>query len=212
MIDKIHDLKFGENGLIPAIIQEINTGQVLMLAYMNKESLEKTIETGETWFWSRSRKTLWHKGETSGHTQKVKQILYDCDGDTLLVLVEQNGPACHTGNETCFFTELISKDKKIEENVLGLKVLKQLQTVIEKRYNERPEGSYVAYLFNKGLDKILKKVGEEASEVIIASKNKNRSEIIYEVADLLFHLLVMLKEHGIPFEDVLAELSNRRKG
>jgi phosphoribosyl-ATP pyrophosphohydrolase/phosphoribosyl-AMP cyclohydrolase len=195
------ELKFGADGLIPAIVQDGRTKQVLTLAYMNRESLEKTLETGETWFFSRSRQALWHKGATSGHTQKVIAVSRDCDQDALLIQVEPRGPACHTGSVSCFGGEA---DKPEPESILA-----QLETVIAERQQERPEGSYTTYLFDKGIDKILKKVGEEAAEVIIAAKNEGQAELRYEAADLLYHLLVLLREKDLPFGDVLAELRER---
>jgi phosphoribosyl-ATP pyrophosphohydrolase/phosphoribosyl-AMP cyclohydrolase len=195
------ELKFGADGLIPAIVQDGRTKQVLTLAYMNRESLEKTLETGETWFFSRSRQALWHKGATSGHTQKVIAVSRDCDQDALLIQVEPRGPACHTGSVSCFGGEA---DKPEPESILA-----QLETVIAERQQERPEGSYTTYLFDKGIDKILKKVGEEAAEVIIAAKNEGQAELRYEAADLLYHLLVLLREKNLPFGNVLAELRER---
>jgi phosphoribosyl-AMP cyclohydrolase / phosphoribosyl-ATP pyrophosphohydrolase len=195
------ELKFGADGLIPAIVQDGRTKQVLTLAYMNRESLEKTLETGETWFFSRSRQALWHKGATSGHTQKVIAVSRDCDQDALLIQVEPRGPACHTGSVSCFGGEA---DKPEPESILA-----QLETVLAERQQERPEGSYTTYLFDKGIDKILKKVGEEAAEVIIAAKNEGQAELRYEAADLLYHLLVLLREKNLPFGNVLAELRER---
>jgi len=211
-------LKFNRDGLIPAIVQEAATGRVLMLAYQNREALEKTLATGETWFYSRSRQSLWHKGETSGHYQKVKEIYYDCDADTLLIQVEQVGKACHEGYHSCFHYRLTGEGPQVEEDrpvlLEGLRlgsVLGELAGVIDQRKAERPEGSYTTYLFEKGLDKILKKVGEETAEVIIGAKNKNRDEVVYEVADLLYHLLVLLAEQEISLGEVAAELARRRK-
>jgi len=195
------DIKWNENGLIPAIMQDIETKQVLMLAYMNQESLTKTLETGETWFWSRSRKELWHKGATSGHIQKVIDIQLDCDRDTLLVWVEQTGVACHKGTYTCFGDE---KDTKPSYQIIN-----ELIDLIKQRDQERPEGSYTTYLLEKGLDKILKKVGEEASEVIIAAKNQSHDEMTCEVSDLIYHLLVLLHQQKLPINDVLTELRKR---
>lgn len=216
MID-ISMVKFDDNGLVPAIIQEEN-GQVLMLAYMNKESLEKTLETGYTWFYSRSRKKLWNKGETSGNTQKVLEISYDCDGDTLLVKVHQTGVACHTGSYTCFSgRKLVSSENSIalveEEKKQPLAtVINELYKVIQDRQLHPIEGSYTNYLFDKGQDKILKKVGEEAAEVIIASKNMKKDEITYEMGDLWYHCLVLLAFHNISPETIFRELMNRRQG
>lgn len=223
-------LKFNEQGLIPAIIQDAQSKAVLMMAYMNKESLTKTIESGETWFWSRSRNRLWHKGETSGNTQKVKEIYADCDGDTLLILVEPRGPACHEGTYTCFrafetpdaassqntgFDQQGEKEEQGQpvtlngQEGLDYTILTQLIETIAQRDAERPEGAYTTYLFEKGVDKILKKVGEEASEVIIAAKNRNPEELSWEAADLLYHLLVLLREQQLGFDQVLAVLRQR---
>ncbi|MHB8170203.1 MAG: bifunctional phosphoribosyl-AMP cyclohydrolase/phosphoribosyl-ATP diphosphatase HisIE [Thermincolia bacterium] len=202
-------LKFNAHGLIPAIIQDHATREVLMMAFMNREGLEKTLETGKTWFWSRSRQKLWNKGETSGHFQMVKSMAYDCDADTLLIEVEQLGVACHTGSRTCFFNhvEMIQGEKTVP---MDSSIIDAVYQVILSRKAERPEGSYTTYLFEKGIDKILKKLGEEAAEVIIASKGANREEIIYEVADLFFHTLVMLGYHDITPEEIFRELSKRR--
>lgn len=197
-------LKFDDRGLIPAVVQEFHTGKVLMVAYMNKEALEQTLVKGETYFFSRSRQQLWHKGETSGNTQAVKEIFYDCDADTLLVQVMPNGPACHTGAKSCFYNN-ISGEEKAAGNIL-----EELATVISQRRQEMPQGSYTTYLFDKGLDKILKKVGEEAAEVIIAAKNNDGNELVYEAADLIYHLMVLLEQKSISGEQILAELSKRR--
>ena len=209
-------VKFDEKGLVPAIIQEEN-GQVLMLAYMNQESLEKTIETGYTWFFSRSRQRLWKKGETSGNTQKVKEIFYDCDGDTLLVRVHQTGVACHTGSYSCFGGRRLGENEKsvavVEpEPEHSLAVLNELYAVIQDRRLNPVEGSYTNYLFDKGQDKILKKVGEEAAETIIASKNMKRDEIIYEMSDLWYHCLVLLAFHNVLPDALFSELMKRRQG
>lgn len=207
-------LRFGEDGLIPAIVQDAFSKEVLTLAYMNKESLQKTIETGETWFWSRSRQELWHKGATSGHTQRVVSLRYDCDGDALLVLVQPNGPACHNGTYSCFTERLtpLAAEQEPPSSLIAdrFAILNELETLIAAREAERPEGSYTTYLFDKGVDKILKKVGEEAAEVIIAAKNRSHDELQYEAADLLFHLLVLLREQKLPLDDVLTELQKRR--
>lgn len=211
MIRGIEDIKFDEKGLVPVIVQDYLSKRVLMMAYMNRESLIKTIETGETWFWSRSRNRLWHKGETSGNIQRVKEILYDCDGDTVLIKVEQKGPACHTGSQSCFFRCLGEENDLSWDNASSYSVITELLSVIDSRFRERPEGSYTAKLFNGGEDRILKKIPEEAGEVLIAGKNGNRDEIIYETADLLFHLFIMLRYYGVEFEDVLNELARRRK-
>ena len=213
----ISKIKFDERGLVPAIVQE-ESGQVLMLAYMNEESLKKTVETGYTWFYSRSRQKLWQKGEESGNVQKVKELYYDCDGDTLLVKVHQTGVACHTGSYSCFSGRRLDKNENLpavieqpQEENLSL-VLYELYSVINDRRRHPVEGSYTNYLFDKGHDKILKKVGEEAVETIIASKNEEKSDIIYEMGDLWYHCLVLLAYHGIKPEDLFAELMNRRKG
>ncbi|SDJ85500.1 phosphoribosyl-ATP pyrophosphatase /phosphoribosyl-AMP cyclohydrolase [Natronincola ferrireducens] len=176
-----------------------------MLAYMNKTSLTKTLETGETWFWSRSRGELWHKGATSGHTQQVKEIRYDCDGDALLIEVIQKGAACHTGEKSCFYNDLYTTEK----NEGRAQILQDLYGIIEDRKANPKEGSYTNYLFDKGMDKILKKVGEETAEVIIAAKNPAKEELIYETSDLLYHLLVLLKEKEVPLEDIFQELQSR---
>jgi phosphoribosyl-ATP pyrophosphohydrolase/phosphoribosyl-AMP cyclohydrolase len=211
-------IKFDDKGLVPAVVQEEN-GQVLMLAYMNKESLEKTIETGYTWYYSRSRQRLWNKGEESGNKQKVKEISYDCDGDTLLIKVHQTGVACHTGTYTCF-----SGRKLVEEKEKGLvvvepeqetslaTVLNDLYNVIQERQLNPVEGSYTNYLFEKGQDKILKKVGEEAVETVIASKNNKSEEVLYEMGDLWYHCLVLLAYHKLTPDQLLDELMSRRKG
>lgn len=196
------DLKFDERGLIPAIVQDANTREVLTLAYMNRESLERTIETGETWFWSRSRNELWHKGETSGNTQQVVDLVADCDGDAVVVLVKPAGPACHTGARSCF-------DLNQNEDLGPL--LEQLYKLIESRQRERPEGSYTTYLFDKGIDKILKKVGEESAETIIAAKNEDAKPLVSEVSDLIYHLLVLLVARGITLDQIREELAQRRK-
>jgi phosphoribosyl-AMP cyclohydrolase / phosphoribosyl-ATP pyrophosphohydrolase len=200
------NLKFDQNGLVPAVVQDVYTGRVLMLAYMNSESLKKTMETGQTWFYSRSRQELWHKGSTSGHIQMVKRIDYDCDGDALLVQVEQVGGACHTGASSCFYRTLTGEDGQESAHFLA-----ELERIIAERKMNRPEGSYVAGLFAKGLDRILKKVGEEATEVVIAAKNEDRQELIYESGDLIFHLMVLLAEKDVALGDVLKELSRRHK-
>ncbi|MED0701059.1 bifunctional phosphoribosyl-AMP cyclohydrolase/phosphoribosyl-ATP diphosphatase HisIE [Aeribacillus composti] len=202
----IAELKFDENGLIPAVVQDAVSKEVLTVAYMNEESLKKTLETKETWFYSRSRQKLWHKGETSGNTQTVQEIRYDCDKDALVVLVIPNGPACHTGQYSCF-----SKESGGQVDGSRFDIINKLEAVIAEREAERPEDSYTTYLFEKGLDKILKKVGEEASEVIIAAKNRSHDELKWEAADLLFHLLVLLREQKLPFDEVLKVLKERHE-
>ncbi|MBY0097048.1 bifunctional phosphoribosyl-AMP cyclohydrolase/phosphoribosyl-ATP diphosphatase HisIE [Mesobacillus maritimus] len=207
----VEELKFDDNGLITAVVQDAVTREVLTVAYMNKESLGKSLKTRETWFYSRSRQELWHKGETSGNTQRIVDMKYDCDGDALVVLVEPAGPACHTGRVSCFNESLLQEESVTSEaNALSdYRILQALEQVIADRERERPEGAYTTYLFEKGVDKILKKVGEEASEVIIAAKNRDKEELKWESADLLYHLLVLLREQELPFKEVLAVLDKR---
>ncbi len=211
----IEEIKFDEQGLVPAIVQDANTREVLTLAYMNAESLKRAIETKETWFWSRSRSSLWHKGETSGHTQRVTDILVDCDRDSLTLLVLPNGPACHTGEQSCFHDALQEAEGLCEKPVetkpdLGA-VLNDLYALIDSRRRDRPEDSYTAYLFDQGLDKILKKVGEEASETIIAAKNQDPGVLVREASDLLYHLVVLMVERGLTLEHIRDELVSRGK-
>ncbi|CAN7760980.1 bifunctional phosphoribosyl-AMP cyclohydrolase/phosphoribosyl-ATP diphosphatase HisIE [Paenibacillus sp. LjRoot56] len=213
MTFSVDQIKYDAQGLVPAIVQDAVSKEVLMLAYMNSESLQRTIQTGDTWFWSRSRNELWNKGATSGHTQKVKALRYDCDADTLLVLVEQVGPACHNGSYTCF-TSNIAVEGSVEEAATTtggdrFAILAELEAVIASRDAERPEGAYTTYLFEKGVDKILKKVGEETAEVIIAAKNKDNEELRYEASDLIFHLMVLLRNNKLPLDDIMKELANR---
>lgn len=213
------NVKFGADGLAPAVVQDVSTGAVLMLAYMNAEALQKTVDTGVTWFYSRSRKSLWRKGETSGNVQKVREIYYDCDGDALLIKVEQVGGACHEGTFSCFSRKLGhegAEPAKVfdPDSVYGnsaASVLHELYHVINDRKLNPVEGSYTSYLFDKGQDKILKKVGEEAAETIIASKNMDHGELRYEMADLWYHCLVLLAYHGISPSELLEELKSRRK-
>lgn len=252
----IGDIRWDERGLVPAIVQDDISKEVLMLAYMNEASLRKSLETGETWFWSRSRGELWHKGATSGHTQRIVSIRYDCDGDALLVRVRQNGPACHTGTYSCFSREAPVGGRPADApaaegapagttpDAAGTPIagepaatgdpasaggtscggtapsamppdrfgpLNRLEATIARRHAERPEGTYTTYLFAKGLDKILKKVGEETAEVIIAAKNRDNAELRCETADLLYHLMVLLRERELPLDDVLAELDRRHR-
>lgn len=217
MID-ISNLKFGSDGLIPTVVQEIDNNQVLMLAYMNEESLQKTLDTGYTWFFSRSRQKLWNKGETSGNTQKVSDIYYDCDADTLLIRVHQKGCACHTGTYSCFSGRRLGQSNKEialvadkpQANIAT--VLSDLYDVIQDRKLHPVEGSYTNYLFRHGQDKILKKLGEEAVETIISSKNNDKKEILYEMGDLWYHCLVTLAYHNISPKDLLNELLSRRSG
>ena len=220
-MDKNMDIsmvKFDEKGLVPAIVQEEN-GQVLMLAYMNEESLKKTIETGYTWFYSRSRQSLWNKGETSGNKQKVREISYDCDGDTLLIKVHQTGVACHTGTYTCFSGRRLFGDEEKgvavvpQESQASLAaVLNDLYNVIQDRRLNPVEGSYTNYLFDKGQDKLLTQVGEAAVETVIASKNNSKEEVLYEMGDLWYHCLVLLAYHKLSPDQLLPELMRRRTG
>lgn len=223
-------IKWNEAGLLPAIIQDADSLEVLMFAYMNEESLKRTLESGETWFWSRSRGELWHKGATSGNIQTVVSIHYDCDNDSLLVKVNPKGPACHTGERSCFYRELpFGKPGHADTGSAAVSsagenradaaqpygdrfaVLGELEQVIAEREQERPEGAYTTYLFDKGIDKILKKVGEETAETIIAAKNKDNAELRLEVSDLIYHLLVLLQERKLPLDDIMAELSARHE-
>ena len=228
----LDELKFDERGLIPVVTQDNRTDEVLMVAYMNREALEKTLETGKVHYWSRSRQKLWLKGETSGHFQYARSISMDCDGDTLLIKAEQKGAACHTGHHSCFFRKLdatsvldaVSEGEPVqaaaEETKADTasavhsgdldKVLEEVYGVIMDRKLHPKEGSYTNYLFEKGLDKILKKVGEEAAEVIIASKNKETGDIKAEISDLLYHLFVLMVERDVKLDDIYLELKNRR--
>ncbi|MED1784152.1 bifunctional phosphoribosyl-AMP cyclohydrolase/phosphoribosyl-ATP diphosphatase HisIE [Brevibacillus fortis] len=206
----VEKLRFDEKGLIPVIVQDAGSNIILTLAYMNEESLQKSLATKETWFWSRSRQRLWHKGETSGHTQRIVSMRYDCDGDALVVMVEPSGPACHTGAYSCFSTDVLPQTDGEPVHADRFAILSELEELIAAREAERPEGSYTTYLFEKGVDKILKKVGEEAAEVIIAAKNRNREELRYEASDLIFHLMVLLREQNLPLAEVLKELQRRR--
>jgi phosphoribosyl-AMP cyclohydrolase / phosphoribosyl-ATP pyrophosphohydrolase len=202
----MNDIRFDSNGLITTVVQDFSTKEVLMVAYMNQESLEQTIKTGQTWFFSRSRNELWHKGETSGNYQSVKGIRYDCDGDALLIEVEPLGPACHTGEKSCFYRNIVESESTLVHSVIS----RLFETVKERKANPK-EGSYTQYLFNKGIDKILKKVGEETSEVIIAAKNNSKEELIYETADLVYHMTVLLVNQGIDIKDITDELKKRAK-
>ncbi len=206
------EIKWDADGLVPTVVQDALSKEVLMLAYMNEESLQKSLESGQTWFWSRSRGELWNKGATSGHTQQIESLHYDCDGDTLLVKVRQNGPACHTGAYSCFYREgTANASEAAAQQADRFGPLSRLEATIAQRDAERPEGAYTTYLFEKGVDKILKKVGEETAEVIIAAKNRDGDELRCESADLIFHLMVLLREQGIPFDDVLKELEFRHR-
>ncbi|HZG86940.1 bifunctional phosphoribosyl-AMP cyclohydrolase/phosphoribosyl-ATP diphosphatase HisIE [Paenibacillus sp.] len=204
-------IRWDERGLVPAIVQDAATKQVLMMAYMNEESLRLTFEKGETVFWSRSRGELWHKGATSGNTQRVVAFSVDCDGDTVLLEVEPNGPACHTGETSCFYRRTGAGEPAAGAAGNRFAIIEALERTIAQREVERPEGAYTTYLFEKGVDKILKKVGEEAAEVIIAAKNRSAEELRYETSDLLFHLLVLLQEQKLPLDEVLGELARRHQ-
>ncbi len=206
----IHEIKFNEKGLIPTIVQDYKTGEVLMQAYMNEESLKKTMATGRSWFYSRSREELWEKGATSENIQEVKEVLLDCDGDSLLLKVKQSGAACHTGNRSCFYRSLWEDDSSVKAANIGEVIEKLYKKVGERKENPIPD-SYTCYLFEKGIDKILKKVGEESAEVIIAAKNDNKREVVYEISDLLYHLTVLMKCMDVYPEDIAGELLNRSK-
>ena len=199
----LNKLKYDDNGLIPAIVQDETSGKVLMLAYMNEEALKKTIETNEAWFYSRSRQELWNKGATSGNKQQVKQIAFDCDQDAILLTVVPKGPACHTGEESCFFN-VLDEEKQTTHDVIH-----RIVQVIENRRQHPVEGAYTTYLFNEGIDKVLKKVGEEASEIIIGAKNNDKEEIKWEVADLIYHTLVLLNITGVTISDIKQVLYER---
>lgn len=198
--------KLNSDGLIPVIVQDYKTKEVLMLAYMNEEAYSKTLHTGTMHYFSRSRQSLWLKGETSGHYQYVKALSYDCDNDTLLAKVDQVGAACHTGSYSCFFNDVISQDYE-EKN--PLEVLNDVYEVIMDRKVHPKEGSYTNYLFDKGVDKILKKVGEECTEIVIAAKNPNPNEIKYEISDFLYHVMVLMAEKGVTWDEIMTELANR---
>ena len=199
----MENVKFDANGLICAIAQDYETGEVLMQAYMNAEALEKTLETGYAHYYSRSRKALWKKGETSGHTQKVVSAAFDCDRDCLLMQVEQKGVACHTAARSCFFDSVLKGD------MAGLTFLGELARVVKDRKKNPVEGSYTAYLFSRGVDKIAKKMGEEAVETVIASKNDDKAELTHEISDLIYHLLVLMEAKGVSLSDLCTELERR---
>lgn len=212
-MDFIKSLKFDQNGLIPAVVQDINTNRVLMVAYMNAESIKLTLANGKATFYSRSRQKLWVKGETSGNYLYVKELFCDCDADCLLLRVEPAGPACHTGNTSCFFKKLSGSvlEEVATSHMPDAGILNDVYRVVKDRKDNPKEGSYTNYLFDKGIDKILKKVGEETAEVIIGAKNANKDEIRYEVADLMYHLTVMLCERGMDWQDIYRELAGRYK-
>lgn len=203
---KWDDLKKNSEGMVPVVVQDYRTDEVLMLAYMNKEAFKTTINIGKMTYYSRSRKELWTKGMTSGHIQYVKSLTADCDFDTILAKVSQVGAACHTGNTTCFFNEIVKKEY-VEKN--PLKVLEDVYSIILDRKEHPKEGSYTNYLFDKGIDKILKKVGEEATEIVIAAKNPDPEEIKYEISDFLYHMMVLMAEKGVTWEEITQELSQR---
>jgi len=203
----LSELKFDDKGLIPVVVQSVETSDVLMLAYMNQEALDLTIKEGIATYYSRSRKSLWKKGETSGHYQYVKSITYDCDGDSILLKVIQEGVACHTNKMSCFFNDILSSNEVEKKSYL----LEELYATIEERKKNPLEGSYTNYLFTKGLDKILKKVGEETAEVIIAAKNQSSSEMIYEISDLVYHTLVLMVNEGIELKSIEEELKGRQQ-
>ncbi len=209
-MEMLNSLKFDANGLIPAVVQNIETNEVLMVAYMNAETIKMTLESGRATFWSRSRQEVWVKGDTSGNYMYVKEIRIDCDGDCLVLLSMPAGPACHTGNRSCFFRK-VDDGKIVEDTNANVKtdVFAREQAVVMDRKAHPEEGSYTNYLFDKGEDKILKKVGEEAAEVVIAGKNRDKDEIKYEVADLIYHLTVMLVDNGMSWEDIYEEMERR---
>ena len=199
-------LKHDDKGLVAAVIQQYDTHEVLMVGYMDDEALRRTLTSGRVTFWSRSRQEYWRKGDTSGHVQYVKSVALDCDGDALLVQVDQVGAACHTGNPTCFFQPLVGSDY---DETNPLQVFESVYNTIVDRREHPKEGSYTNYLFDKGIDKILKKVGEEATEIIIAAKNPNPEEVKYEMADFLYHAMVLMVERGVDWEDIVKELADR---
>lgn len=201
----LNEFKFDEKGLVVAVAQDYITNEVLMVAYMNKEALEITLNEKRACYFSRSRQSLWRKGETSGHWQNLKGLYYDCDADAILMKVEQIGNACHTGAYSCFF------NKVYEDNVTDQAILNRLYNQIIDRRDNPKEGSYTNYLFDKGLDKILKKVGEETSEVIIGAKNKSKDELVYEMCDLIYHSMVLMVSEGVTMDDLKAELTKRHK-
>ncbi|MCI8404484.1 MAG: bifunctional phosphoribosyl-AMP cyclohydrolase/phosphoribosyl-ATP diphosphatase HisIE [Clostridia bacterium] len=211
MDELINALKFDASGLIPAVVQNIETSEVLMVAYMNSDTIKQTVETGRATFWSRSRQEIWVKGDTSGNYMYVKEMRVDCDCDCLVILVNPAGPACHTGNRSCFFRK-IENGKLVEDNGVPVRsdILEREQAVVIDRKKHPEEGSYTNYLFDKGEDKILKKVGEEAAEVVIAGKNRDKNEISYEVADLIYHMTVMLVDNDMTWDDIYKEMERRR--
>lgn len=214
-MDQVHEpgkpdagIRWDARGLVPAIVQDAHTGQVLMLAYMNEDSLQRTLETGETWFWSRSRGELWHKGATTGNTQRVVELRYDCDGDTLLVRVEPSGPACHTGQQSCFYRRLPDEAEAGPPPAPG-GVLAHLEAVIQDRKAHPRSGSYTCQLLDEGLPRIVKKVGEEAIETLVAAQSEGDERLVSEIADLVYHVLVLLAARDLSWEEVEAELARR---
>ena len=199
---------FSKMELIPAIVQDYKTREVLMLAYVNKDSYKNMLENNETYFFSRSRQKLWHKGETSGNIQKIKNIILDCDRDTLLILVDQRGVACHTGNYSCFFNEVVNK---CSENEINSRILEDVYNMIDDSKKKPVNGSYTNYLLNEGIDKICKKIGEEATETVIAAKNKDKNELIGEICDLVYHTEVLMYSKGITLDDIKLKLTRRHK-
>jgi len=202
------EFKKGADGLVPVIVQDIKTDAVLMMAYMNQEAYEQTVKTGKMTYYSRSRQSLWLKGETSGHFQYVHSLTTDCDMDTILAKVTQVGAACHTGSYSCFFNEITNRSQK-QENHNPMHVFEEVFSVIKDRKEHPKEGSYTNYLFDKGIDKILKKLGEEATEIVIAAKNPNPNEIKYEISDFLYHMMVLMAEKNVTWEEITTELANR---
>ena len=216
---KIEELKFDERGLIPAIVQDAGSGEVLTLAYMNCESLRRTLETRETWFWSRSREELWHKGETSGNTQTVVEIKVDCDRDAVLLTVNASGPACHTGAQSCFHNRVDGDEGLSLATGSGLSsqlsawdvTLDDLYELLASRYRDRPQGSYTTQLFDEGLEKILAKVDEESQETVVAGRSETNQRLVEEASDLLYHLLVLLVQRGVTLSEIREELARRRQ-
>lgn len=209
---KFTDFKLNDQDLLPVVTQDYYSGQVLMVAYMNEEAFNKTLETKQAHYYSRSRKALWLKGETSGHYQNVKEMFLDCDNDTLLIKVEQVGVACHTGKKTCFYKKINLDDVQMTEldAFKAPDIFNGVYNVIADRLENPKEGSYTNYLFEKGIDKILKKVGEETAEVIIGAKNPGKEEVVYEMSDLLYHLMVLMVEKKVTWDDIYKELEGRR--
>jgi len=211
---RTNEVKFDERGLVPAIVQDAETGEVLTLAYMNAESLKRTLESGETWFWSRSRNALWHKGETSGHVQTVVATRLDCDRDAVLVRVKPHGPACHTGTRSCFHNPIAGESLESQRTIgtAGLDhTLDDLYALLVSRYQERPADSYTTRLFNEGIEKILAKVDEESQETIAAGRNETDQRLVEETSDLLYHLLVLLVQRGVTLNAIRDELARRRQ-